>query len=387
MNNIRIKSVTNVRGFIRDLFQEDYNNLKFEYDENRAYETNSKGKVIISNLIKAPIFDLLGIFQVVKTDDTDNVDAFFSYNRFLSSTKPYVIYLENPLAPVHYCINRPNSLFSREKLKKVFADKNLKTIVCLSKACKNTISNFYDIDDHVNVEQIYPLVRTRKKIDESIIKKKSQNKRLKCLYISSEFELKGGEDILKAFGKLDESKFELLIITKRETVREEDLFKINKLANVTIREFNLSKDELADVYLESNVLLNPTRQDSFSLVVLEAMKYGNMVLSSDLYAIPEMVIDNKTGFLVNNIRYRFFNENKMPNPSVWNHRKKTIYSSFIDDNVVSFLIDKLNYVEHNREELTRLCLNSFKQSNSGEFNCDYIKNKWEDVYINAVGKC
>ncbi len=58
-------------------------------------------------------------------------------------------------------------------------------------------------------------------------------------------------------------------------------------------------------YIIILIFINPTRQDSFSLVVLEAIKSGNVIISSDLYAIPEMVIDDYNGYLVGP-KYRIF---------------------------------------------------------------------------------
>jgi glycosyltransferase involved in cell wall biosynthesis len=55
------------------------------------------------------------------------------------------------------------------------------------------------------------------------------------------------------------------------------------------------KDEL---FAQSDVFALPTWHDAFPLVVLEAMKWGLPVVSTPEGAIPEIVVEGETGFLV-----------------------------------------------------------------------------------------
>ncbi len=125
--------------------------------------------------------------------------------------------------------------------------------------------------------------------------------------------------------------------------------------------------------------MNPTRQDSFPLVVLEAMKAGNVVLATDLYAIPEMVVDGYNGYLTSP-RYRFYNYDNLPNKLVWNNRKNTIYSDYVDGKIVEFLIDKLLYLNDRRYILEELAINSFVKANNKEYSNNAIINKWGHLF-------
>ena len=373
-----IKVVTDARGFLVDLFNTKIEDFEFEFSHEDYFEAIGKKKAFLSTLIKLPIFDYLGVFKVNEVGDT-NADFLFSYNRFIKSKTPYVLYMENPLAPVHYSIARPKTILCKRKLAKLWSADNLLGIRCLSNACRDTLRNYYDIPSSMSVETIYPLVIPRFTVDRNVIKTKAHDEILKILYVSSVFELKGGQDILLALKKLSDKNIQLTIVTRKNTISPEDLKTIEADPRIKLLEFNLSKEELGKLYMESAILLNPTRQDSFSLVLLEAIKYGATILSTDLYAIPEMVIDGQTGFLTKP-KYRFWQENKMPNPKVWNHRKETIYSSYIDENVVSFLVEKLSMLNSNRECLCSLCLNSWNHGNSGGFNEDTIKNQWAEAF-------
>lgn len=378
----KIYVATKARGFLVNLFNATYDNIKFYYESEKIYETNSKRKLLLSKLIKSKIADHLGLIQRIRVNDT-SFENVFSYNRFLKSKSEYVIYLENPLALVHYSTDRNKTLLSRIKLKKYLSDPNLKSIICLSKACYETVNCFYSIPSRIKVEQIYPYVKPNPLTSPESIKLKCQQKDITCLYISSNFNLKGGAEILSTFNKLKDNglnNIKLKIITQIDLVDNNTKNRINNNENISLFDFKFNRDELNKLYNDSCIYLNPTRQDSFSLVVLEAMKSGNAILTTDLYAIPEMVQNGYNGYLTKP-KYRFFGYDNMPNKDVWNNRENTIYSNYVDENIVDFLFEKINQLNSNRDLLERMMLNSFKKSNSGEFNDKFIKDKWNKALL------
>lgn len=376
----KVYVATKARGFLLELFNSKFDNIKFYYNNEKIYETNSKVKLIFSTLAKSKLANHLGIIQRIKVDKKDN-DVIFSYNRFLKTDKEYVIYLENPLALVHYSIGRNSTIIGKKKINTYLNDKNLKSIVCLSRACYETINNFYNIPNTINVKQIYPLVVSNEFTNEENINIKCNEKNIQCLYISSNFNLKGGVDIIECFNKLrgkNIDNIKLKIITQIDSIDKSVKSYINQNPNISLYDFKFNRKELSYIYNESCILLNPTRQDSFSLVVLEAMKAGNAIITTDLYAIPEMVKNDYNGYLTFP-KYRFFNYDNMPNEKVWNNRKKTIYSNYLDENIVDFLLKKLIYLNNNREKLKEFCINSYKKSNSKEFNDKEIIKKWNEL--------
>lgn len=381
----RIFVATKVRGFLSALFDHPFSSMKFTYNKERIYETNSKLKLIIAKLVRSKIADQFGVIQRIKVEP-HNHDIIFSFNRFIKTNNKYLIYLENPLALIHYSTNRNKTLIGKLKLKRFIRDDNLKAIVCLSRACYDTIRNFYDIPKAVKIEQIYPLIPGNPLTSEESIRNKCRRDDIYCLYISSNFNLKGGKDILTCFERIKAlgiNNIKLRIISQIRTVDESSRRAIENNRNIELYDFVLNKEELNNLYNESSILLNPSRQDSFSMVALEAIKSGNAVLTTDLYALPEMVIENYNGFLTTP-KYRFFQYDNMPNLSVWNNRQETIYSDYIDDNIVGFLLDRITYLHGNRNELERLALNSFSLSNGAKFNQDVISKQWERLFYDIT---
>lgn len=368
---------TKGRGFLETFFNNKFDSMKFIYEKNKIYETNSKLKKRITKIVRSRFADYVGLIQVIDVKNEDSkYNYVFSYNRFLKTNKPYILYVENPLALVHYSTGRPDTVLSKRKLKKFLNDDKLKAIVCMSKACYETFPQIYDLPDKKKLKQIYPFITNENKI------KKDFSKELQCLYISSDFYLKGGSEIIEAHKKIkkENSNIRITVVTKLDKIKPSDLKYINdNRDSIEIVEFNLSKKELSELYKKSHVLLNVSRQDSFSLVALEAMKYGNVILSTDLYALPEMVENNFNGFLIGP-KYRFFREDNMPNIGVWNDRRNTIYSDFIDLKIVDFLVDKIKTLDNDRNLLLEMGDNSFNKATNSEFDSMFIESSWEDLF-------
>lgn len=366
MKVIKIEVATTGRGFLNELYNHKFKNFEFANYMNNVEITGSNHK-LLRNLFYSQLFDKLGIIQVLRK--STKLDVLFSYNRLLKTDKPYILLVENPTALFHYRLGRNKGLFAKWKLKDAINDPKLIAIICISKACASTFNQVLGVNTD-KIYQIYPLI-----LDIKRPKLESIRKRLTCLYISSTFELKSGCEITKAAQQLPNVDF--IFITRITNIPTETKYTLDKLNNVKLVEFKLSKQELSEYYQDADILLHPTRQDSFALVALEALKNGLPVLATRVYALPEMIIDGYNGFLTEP-RYYFFDKHNIPNPEIWNHREQTIYSHYIDENIVSFLVDKIRLLDSDRNLLNQMSNNALKQASS-IFGEERICLQWENV--------
>ena len=365
------------RGFVKRLFSYINSNSKNIYVNmpKNSYEKISKSKILMHRIFNMKIFDLLGVFQVVVSNPKQREAGSISFNRFLRTSKPYCIILENPYALVNYADKRMNYYIAKRKLRTLFSDTNLREIICISDACKESVSLVYDsIPKRIKITRLYPLVQRGELT-------KKYGREINLLFITSNFWLKGGGEIIEAFKvvrkKYNRDDIKLTVVTPLEKISSKVKEKLKSL-QIDLIDYKLSKEELNDLYDGAHIILNPTRMDSFSLVTLEAIKYGCAYIGTNLYAIPEMITDQENGFLHPSI----FSPWKSNN--TFDHHKRMKINKLskegkIDKELVFFMVEKILYLKENIDQLKKMNESSYKKSNTIDFSEKEILHQWEQV--------
>ncbi|CAI2136827.1 Glycogen synthase [Serratia fonticola] len=118
--------------------------------------------------------------------------------------------------------------------------------------------------------------------------------RVNILFVGRLDYQKGFDIVLQLADKLND---EFLITVIGATVHAKDTF-----ANHPLIDFKgwLKSDEIAPYFYFADVLIMPSRWESFGLVAVEAQSYGLPVIASNTTSLPEVVLDKKTGFLFPN---------------------------------------------------------------------------------------
>ena len=379
---MRIFFATRVRGFFQHLFSNKDIHADFIYRNNNTYEVNSWLHTILGRCVRSRLGDLLGIIQTIKCKHT-GCEIHGSYNRFLDSDRPYFIYVENPTALYHYCLRRNKTVLGKRAVVKNLSNSNLKALIFMSKACADTFEKVCeDIPKHCFQKQIYPLIPKNIHASVEQIKSKRQREVVKLLYIAQgvRFLSKGALEIIESYKMLKNNGVNccLSMITNISQIDSGTLANIEQTEGITLLDFKFSYEEMEQIYAEHDILLQPTSDESFGLTILEALHAGLAIIASRLYAIPEIVIDGKNGYLIDPA-YWFFDKNKIPNPKVWNNRKKTIYSGNCTEAVVKDLYDRIKRLVINRELLEQMSLTSYQMAQSKPFSSEYITCQWNEL--------
>lgn len=114
---------------------------------------------------------------------------------------------------------------------------------------------------------------------------------------------KGHDILLEAFTGIDDN-VGLYIVGGKPTERLISIVSDNKLKNIHFIDF-LSKDKLSDFYMASNLFVLATREDTWGLVINEAMAKGLPIITTNrCVAGLELVEDGKNGYLIeiNNVK-------------------------------------------------------------------------------------
>ena len=187
---------------------------------------------------------------------------------------------------------------NRNKLLEISKSEYCKGIFTLSNYHKN-----YLMDRNVSENKI---IITRQATEYQIYPLKQKNNEIKKIITISRFVEKKGIDILIEAAKiLENEEYEFSIYGFGDLQKEYEK-QINnlKLTNIKIKGSLKNPQEVKKVFDESDLFVSACRiakngdRDGIPTVMFESMAYGVPVLTTNVSAIPEVIVDNKNGFLV-----------------------------------------------------------------------------------------
>lgn len=165
-----------------------------------------------------------------------------------------------------------------------FAIKNADGIICVSKATKTSLLKFYPKFSKNNVTVIHHGCS-----DLFYPKPEHEGYKNIILFIGGRGQYKNFDTCVKVLANLP--KYELLMIGGGELSDSEDSFLKKKLERRFRHIKNVSTDKLNDYYNEAFCLLYSSYYEGFGMPILEAMKAGCPVITTNIAAIKE-VADN-----------------------------------------------------------------------------------------------
>lgn len=130
--------------------------------------------------------------------------------------------------------------------------------------------------------------------------KKEKHEKIRILCVSSLFEQKGGVQVLEAFSRL-EKKFDNVELWMRADVPK-NIQKKYSSKNIKYTGYSENiiprEDLIKTVYSKCDIFLYPTLCDSFGFSLMDAMVAGLPIIATNLFAVPELVEDGKTGLII-----------------------------------------------------------------------------------------
>lgn len=174
---------------------------------------------------------------------------------------------------------------------------NSKMIIANSNMVKNEIISTYNIDEK-KIKVIYngfPLEKfDKEKSKENLEKEFSFDLKEKIiLYVGSGFKRKGVKEFLEILSKLKNKNFRAFIIGKEKKMDSYKILAKNLgLENKVV--FTGARSDVKDFYTMSDIFLFPTRYEPFSNVVLEAMNYENVVITTKQNGASEILSNEYT---------------------------------------------------------------------------------------------
>ena len=196
------------------------------------------------------------------------------------------------------------------KIKHLIARPNFKKLIFWSHAGHNTLGSYAGIDPSVlagKVTVVNPAVR---RVPDKFIRYRKGDLRL---LFSGDFFRKGGVHVVDAFERArkrypgisltvccdERTEFN----TSNRSLRTEYLNRVNTLPGI-INKGRIAREQLiTEVYPNTDIFVIPTYVETFGMAILEAMAFGIPVITTNHFAIPEMIQDGVSGVLIDTSRF------------------------------------------------------------------------------------
>jgi glycosyltransferase involved in cell wall biosynthesis len=262
---------------------------------------------------------------------------------------------------------------SKKLIFKFLRSKYCKKILPHTFASKKSFESIFGKVFDKKLEVVYPAIRR-------FNFKHAKKDKIRILFIGKDFEAKGGKEVLKAHQILKKryDNIELVIKSKvpekfLNNFKEEGIIFTNEIVN---------REELfRKYYFTSDIFVFPTYIDSFGYVLLEAMAASLPIITTDIFSIPEIVEDNKNGFLIKS-PLSWANEKGLFKWKSWQHFISLTKMEHLS--VVKQLVEKISLLIEDSSLRKRMGREGRKLVEKGKFSIKERNKKLKEIYEEAL---
>lgn len=343
---------------------------------NTIYSLQQKvlGKIMPVNLAKAYLERL--------KKPPKGTDLTYATGHLVFRKEPWVVDLEFITQLAGY--NLGHFKRYRRLIGRVLSSEYCQKIICWTEAGKKTVLANMDCQDFEHKVVSVPLAVRQK----NFTKDYGNQETIKLLFVGSanihgEFEYKGGKEALEAFILLTK-KYSNLELTVRSDVPKQIKDKYKGLGNLRLIEGIIPWEQLEQEFKSADLFLFPSHSTP-GLAILDAMSYELPVVTTDVWANPEMVTDGKTGFVIKKSeRVPYYTENSIPN---WDFLKGSKFMKSIettDPEVVAELAEKVSLLVENRELRKSMGKAGRWEIEHGKFSIEERNEKLKRIFDEAT---
>jgi glycosyltransferase involved in cell wall biosynthesis len=323
-----------------------------------------------------------GFMRDYAMEDYDLIEAILSP---LATDRRWILSLSNFQEAVAFSfLGLPLPLALRTAyIKSLLLKDNCKRVIFWSQAGKETLRSYANVTDErlfQKIEVIYPAVR---RAPDECIRFSSRIDDAQLLF-SGYFFRKGGVNVVDAFERLQKDfpklslrlccSEEIDFATPNHAMKQEYLRRIRQNPGITMA--RATREELVHTLLpNADIFLVPTYVETFGFAILEAMAFGLPIISTNHFAIPEMIRDGQDGLLIDTQRFdcdRLFR----------GYTVNTIPDAF-REHVTTALYQRLRSLIENPDSRKQLGLAAVKTARS-RFSFETRNDKMSRIYREAM---
>ena len=162
---------------------------------------------------------------------------------------------------------------------------------------------YYDVKRYVDQKRVYYCANGIPVCKDSIFSEKKNNDPVRLLFLSNMMMTKGVFVLLEACAQLKKRNipFECHFVGDWLDITETSFHQKATELNLSNSVYAYGKkyDEEKNLfYQQSDIFIFPSLNEAFGLVLLEAMQFNLPIIASNEGGIPDVVLDNETGYIV-----------------------------------------------------------------------------------------
>ena len=336
-----------------------------------SFVTASKSKA--KDTVKKRLFqNYLKIFNkphaiYVNPKDTELIHACSGI--LIKNKFPWVIDTEHAASFVGFHAGRLEKL--HRKVEDYLSSDWCRKIMPWSEAGRTSIINGLNTSRfREKIETVYPAIKP-------VDVKKKKHSGLNLLFISVRFYTKGGRELLEAYEALTRKyDYNFTVISHvPEAVKR-------KHPRIEFHEPNIPRQRLLDeFYPKTDIFILPSYMDTFGMVFLEAMSCGIPIVTTNVFAIPEIV--GKAGLTVDVSRFSWYGKNCL---FAWDSWEK--FSDYCKNrpkpDVVEGIAEKTSSLLDSRTLRERMGRAGRKEVENGRFSLQRRNKKLKRIYEAAL---
>lgn len=267
--------------------------LKKEVDNLKTFnKTPLYIKIIIWLVDKIPMINIRKMSNLSKKAD-------YIYTRGdipLFTKKPFIIELDNPYVLTFY--NYFAFKLFKPIIKFFLGSKKCKKIVCISEACKKTFLEEMGQKFKNKTTVLYP------RIKDTVLHIQKESTIIKFIFIWLHPRLKWLYELLEAFHLIKNNNCILEIIWCKE---EQLQIKYQNDKRIQFL-WQIPRKDILNTYLPgADIIVFPSFFESFGIVALEWISCGLWIITTNVFALPEVCKDGYNGKIIKN---PYLKENK-----------------------------------------------------------------------------
>ncbi len=227
-------------------------------------------------------------------NDKNKIDVFFSPTHYL----PLYVSCPSVISILDVSYLHFPKLFKKKDLYQLklwgkFSIGKARKIITISKSSKNDIIKEYCVDSG-RIEVVYPgikqgLMMNDKGLTANDLNKKFGIEKDYILFVGTLQPRKNIEKLIEAFSILKKKDLQLVIVGKKGWMYEDILNAPKKFGMTDRVKFlnSVTDEDLPSFYKNAICFVLPSLYEGFGLPVIEAMKYGCPVITSNISSLPE----------------------------------------------------------------------------------------------------